>query len=114
MILHIAGGAAWQAAQPSGRYLPAGYWQDGFVHCSDPAQVVRVANARFRGAGGLVLLCIDERRLAAPVRYERADDAAEDFPHVYGPIEVAAVIAVLPFTPGPRGFELPELPELPQ
>lgn len=113
MILHIADGADWRAAQPDGRYLPAGYRQDGYVHCSDPGQLVGVANARFRGVPGLVLLCIDEGRLAAPLRRERAADAPEDFPHVYGPIEVAAVLAVLPFAAGPRGFEPPDLPDLP-
>jgi uncharacterized protein (DUF952 family) len=107
VILHIADGAAWGAALASGRYLPSDYRRDGFVHCSDPDQVVRVANQRFRGVGNLVLLYIDPSRLSARVYYENAEGDEELFPHVYGPIEVAAVSRWVPFREGPDGFELP-------
>jgi uncharacterized protein (DUF952 family) len=70
--------------------------------------VVRVANARFAGAGDLVLLCVAVDRLAAPLRYERGDPGSDEvFPHLYGPLEVDAVVRVLPLEEGPGGFALP-------
>jgi len=57
----------------------------------------------------LVLLCIDARQLSSPVIYEDCYEAGETFPHIYGPIDRAAVVAVVPFPAGPDGdFSLPE------
>jgi uncharacterized protein (DUF952 family) len=76
--------------------------------------VVRVANARFAGARDLVLLCVAVDRLVAPLRYERGDPGSvELFPHLYGPLEVDAVVRVLPFLEGPDGFALPACPDPP-
>jgi uncharacterized protein (DUF952 family) len=76
--------------------------------------VVRVANARFAGARDLVLLCVAVDRLAAPLHYERGDPGrAELFPHLYGALEVDAVVRVLPFVEAPDGFSLPACPDPP-
>ena len=57
----------------------------------------------------LLLLAIDETRLSAEVRYEDAGDGRL-FPHIYGPLEVEAVIEVVEFQPNPDGsFDLPEV-----
>jgi uncharacterized protein (DUF952 family) len=70
--------------------------------------VTRVANARFRGADDLVLLCVAVDRLRAPLRYEPGDPGSDElFPHLYGPLEVGAVVRVLPFAEGAEGFALP-------
>jgi uncharacterized protein (DUF952 family) len=70
--------------------------------------VARVANARFRGAPDLVLLCVAADRLGAPLRYEQGDPGSDElFPHLYGPLEVAAVVRVLPLVEGVDGFALP-------
>jgi uncharacterized protein (DUF952 family) len=83
--------------------VPEGFAAEGFVHCSEPDQVVRVANARFAGRTDLVLLWISVAALSAPVRYENLEGGDELFPHVYGPIDLDAVIAVTPFRPGADG-----------
>jgi uncharacterized protein (DUF952 family) len=70
--------------------------------------VTRVANARFRGTDDLVLLCVAVDRLEAPLRYEPGDPGSDElFPHLYGPLDVGAVLRVLPFAEGPEGFALP-------
>ena len=43
------------------------------AHCSDHNQVIRVANAIFRGQDGLLLLRIESERLSSPVVYENLD-----------------------------------------
>jgi uncharacterized protein (DUF952 family) len=107
-ILHITTAAAWEDARTAGTYRPPSLASEGFVHCSSADQVARVADAAFRGGDDLVLLCVETERLGAPVRWERPGDSAESFPHVYGPIEPDAVIAVVAFPEGPDGFELPD------
>ncbi len=106
-ILHITRREQWEYAQHAGSYHGDTLDTEGFIHCSTPHQVVRVADARFRGQHGLVLLCVDPARVRPEIRYEPAEDA-ERFPHIYGPLNTNAVIAVLGFEPDPDGgFALP-------
>lgn len=59
-------------------------------------------------ADDLVLLVIDADRVEAPVAYEPPEAGVEDFPHVYGPIPVTAVVDVRPVTRDATGrFVLP-------
>jgi uncharacterized protein (DUF952 family) len=108
VIFHITTRGAWEAAERTGSYVPAAYEADGFIHLSDPGQVARVANARFAGARDLVLLCVAADRLAAPLRDEPGDPGSDElFPHLYGPLNLDAVVRVLPFVEGADGFALP-------
>jgi uncharacterized protein (DUF952 family) len=102
-LLHIATAAAWATAREQGQYVPEAFATEGFVHCSEPEQVVRVANSRFVGRTDLVLLWINVARLAARVVYENLEGGDEVFPHVYGPINLDAVVAVTPFRPDADG-----------
>ena len=52
----------------------------------------------YAGASDLVLLHIDEQLLTSPVVYEQLPGAPEPFPHVYGPINLAAVVTAEPLT----------------
>lgn len=114
MILHIAERGDWESAQRGGEYRPARFADDGFIHCSTPEQVLSVANAFYSGRGGLVMLVIDERRLQAGLRWEppaEAPTSAVLFPHIYGPLNLDAVVRVLAFEPNAEGeFSLPALP----
>ena len=53
------------------------------------------------GPHDLVVLVVDPDRLTAPVRFEAMEPGGEEFPHVYGPIPVDAVVDVEPWAPGP-------------
>ena len=114
VILHIAEGPAWERAVAEGRYRGDTLDTEGFIHCSEPHQVIGVANAVFRGRRGLVLLAIDTARLASELRREALEPGAEEFPHIYGTLNVDAVVEVYTFEPEEDGtFRLPllELPE---
>jgi uncharacterized protein (DUF952 family) len=100
-IFHITPATAAEAARSSGSYEDPSLTGEGFIHCSFREQVARVADAFYAGRTGLVLLEIDPPRLSSPLHVEEAD--GQRFPHVYGPINWDAVVAVLPFEPGPDG-----------
>lgn len=116
ILFHITTHHDWAIALAAGAYRPASLALEGFIHCSTSAQATATANRYFAGRDDLVLLCIDDTQLGAPLRYEpplapnpgpnpRAD---ERFPHLYGPLELSAVLRVVDFPPGPDGsFELP-------
>ncbi len=111
MILHITTRAAWEDAQAARVYRAPSLETEGFIHFSTAAQVTRVADAFYRGEPDLVLLVVDPARLLAPLRYEPpAEDATspERFPHLYGPLNLDAVVSVVPFPPDDDGsFSLP-------
>jgi uncharacterized protein (DUF952 family) len=106
-IFHIARSPDWQRAQAAGDYRPPSLDTEGFIHLSTAAQVAPVANARFRGTPGLVLVRVAPDRLHAPLKYEVPDDSPERFPHLYGPLNLDAVEDVTPFLEGPDGFAPP-------
>lgn len=115
IILHIAERPAWDAARAAGAYRPASLDAEGFIHCSTVHQVVETAHRFFAGRTDLVLLCIDEARCRAPVKYEPPADTGRDpaagalFPHIYGPLPPDAVVGVVPFPADGAGrFALPE------
>ncbi len=113
-ILHIIPRAVWEQAQANDYYRGDTLDSEGFIHFSTPAQVVMVANARFRGHTGLLLLVVDPGLLTAELRYEAPfeasspSEAAEQFPHLYGPLNLNAVVRAMPFEPNADGmFSLP-------
>ena len=104
-VLHLTTRREWDDARTTGTYAPAGYAAEGFVHCSTPDQVVGVANRFYRGAGDVVLLEVDAARTGAPLRWEPGADRPDElFPHLYGAVPVAAVVAVHDFPEGPDGW----------
>ena len=108
LILHITTAAEWQAAQAAGSYQADSLASEGFIHCSMAQQVVATANAIFPGRAGLLLLAIDAARRTAPLRYEDCYETGQQFPHIYGPLNLDAVVAVHDFPPTPAGsFNLP-------
>ena len=108
LMLHITTASEWEAAEAAGEYRAPSLDTDGFIHCSTPAQVVHVGDWFYRDIPDLMLLCIDPARLTSDVLWEASADAfAGEFPHVYGPIALAAVRAVVPWSRGENGFEIP-------
>lgn len=111
LILHLTTPEAWRTAQQTGEYRAPTLETEGFIHCSLPEQIARVANAWFAGWEDLVLLILDGSRLRPEVRFEPGADRAEElFPHVYGPINLDAVIQAMDYHPASNGrFEPPEI-----
>ncbi|HEY3344638.1 MAG TPA: DUF952 domain-containing protein [Anaerolineaceae bacterium] len=97
VIYHIASIAAWENLG-DGAYRGDTLESDGFIHCSTREQALRTAERYYKGRTGLALLEIEEARLAAPLRYE-VSTGGDLFPHIYGPLNRDAVVAVYPFEP---------------
>ncbi len=108
LILQIVSRQDWEEAQQKGVYKTASLTAKGFIHCSKVSQVLGVANYLFKGQEGLVLLCIDPEKLIPELRVE-ALGLPETYPHIYGELNLEAVIKVIDFPPEPDGlFQLPE------
>lgn len=94
MIYHVTTSEEWEQAQSTGAYEAASLSVEGFIHCSTEKQVDGVLQRYFAGKKDLVKLFIDESKLAAPLKYELAPSVNEAFPHVFGKINLDAVVAV--------------------
>jgi uncharacterized protein (DUF952 family) len=105
-ILHITTDAGWAQAQRDGRLVTPSLAEEGFIHCSTHAQVEGTANRIFRGSGDLLLLEVDPDRLTAPLQWERATDVGDEFPHIYGPLNLDAVVGTRPLPESAEGYTL--------
>lgn len=108
MILHITTPDAWTQANVEGRYRSASLATEGFIHCSTLRQIAATANKHYAQRPGLLLLYIDESRLTAELRYEDLN-VGDLFPHIYGPINLDAVIKVANYEPGEDGIFTPPI-----
>lgn len=104
LLFHITTRAAWDRSQAARSYRAASLDTEGFIHLSTEEQWRHTLYRLFRDVDDLVILRIDPRRLAAELRYERAADTGEDFPHLYGPLETDAVVSI---REAPRMVALP-------
>jgi uncharacterized protein (DUF952 family)/GNAT superfamily N-acetyltransferase len=112
-LLHLTTPATWRAALAVGAIHPT---VAEFVHLSTAEQVALPANRLHPGEPDLYLLAIDPDRVGVPIKWEPgvpSDPASLRFPHAYGSVPTAAVLAVLPYRPDPEGvFGAPALPPL--
>jgi uncharacterized protein (DUF952 family) len=70
--------------------------------------VVEVANSNFIGVGEIVLLCIDPSKVAVQIKWEDLKNRGIKFPHIYGELNLDAIVEVLDFPTNNDGtFVLP-------
>lgn len=107
-ILHLCTRADWEVAQKAGEYRAASLDGEGFIHCSRPDQILKVVNTFYQQIPNLVLLWLEPEKIAAEIRWEVAD--GDEFPHIYGPLNLDAVACVCDFLPDADGVyrTLPE------
>jgi uncharacterized protein (DUF952 family) len=110
MIYHITRKKDWETARKAGVYQGDTLDTEGFIHCSDEQQVLIVANSRFKGQTGLVLLVIDPDRVAPKIVRENLAGGDTLFPHIYGSLNLDAVLDVATFELGKNDFfDLPTI-----
>lgn len=86
----------WDAFRAAGQTFGAPVdLADGFIHFSTAAQVTETAARHFAGESDLVLVSLDATRLGAALKWEPARGGAL-FPHLYGPMPLAAVMWAKP------------------
>ena len=67
---------------------------EGFIHCSSAHQWAAVRDRFYADVDLLLLLHVDEALVDCPVVWEQLGDAPAEFPHLYGPLPLAAVVRV--------------------
>ena len=95
IIYHLTSREGWAAGQAAGEYAAPSLADEGFIHCSgDEDQTLRVAQRLYAGLADLLVLDVETGKLNAEVKREISARSGEMYPHVYGTINLDAVVRV--------------------
>ncbi|MEP7146226.1 MAG: DUF952 domain-containing protein [bacterium] len=109
MIYHIAQRKEWEDSLKNKWYETASLSSEGFIHCSPLEKLEESANNFFRGMNDLVLLCIDEDKVESFIAWEDLYNTNFDFPHIYGKLNLDAVMRVFEIKRNDHGiFTFPD------
>ena len=91
-IYHITTKLAWEFAVENEFYKADSLDTEGFIHCSTAEQVQGVLERYYKGVNNLIKLVIDTNKLTHKLVYENAPSINQEFPHIYGVINIDAVV----------------------
>jgi uncharacterized protein (DUF952 family) len=96
----------WETADWDGPLGAPSLADEGFIHCTDGADaMVATANRHYAAdPRAFVVLTIDLDRLSSPWR---VDDPDRIYPHIFGPIDRAAIVSAVPAPRDASGTFLP-------
>ena len=91
LIYHIVLPELWERVNGNTFYEAGSLAIEGSIHCSYEDQLESVLGRYYADAEEVVILTIDTNRLTSPLVSEPSTNN-EPYPHVYGPINLDAVI----------------------
>ena len=95
-IYKICTAAEWRDAERAGVYRGSTVdRRDGFIHFSTAEQAAETAAKHFAGQRDLMLVSVDVAALGDRLKWEPSRGGSL-FPHLYGELELAAVLRVEP------------------
>jgi uncharacterized protein (DUF952 family) len=106
LTFHLTPADWWAASAPDVPLSAPWFAKEAFIHCTTGAdEMVSTANRHYRSdPRDFVVLTVDLDRLTSPWR---ADDERRIYPHVFGPIDRAAILEVRPMPRRPDGTFVP-------
>ena len=94
MIYHVVTKTLWLEALQQGYYEASSLSIEGFIHLSKKEQVAGVLQRYYKNITDLLLLHVDENKLAAELKYELSPSVNEEFPHLFGRLNLDAVVDI--------------------
>ena len=96
-LYHLALPAEWQQAKQQGMYERStrgrSLQEEGFIHLSGAHQVAATHGRFYGDLDGVLLLTVDPHRLPSDQLKLEPIPTGEEFPHLYGPLPLDAVLA---------------------
>lgn len=94
VLYHIIRADEWDKVKDERSYAPDSLKTEGFIHCATEVQLVEVADVFFRGEKDLRILSIDSDLVGSEIVYEDLYETGKLFPHIYGELNLDAVVKV--------------------
>ncbi len=94
-IHHLASLEDW-GQRTDEHYEPAGLAGEGFIHLCTREQLPGVVERYYQGRSDLILVTVSVDRLDDLV-WEDSTGTGERFPHLYGRLNLSAVVSSAPF-----------------
>lgn len=106
LTYHLTPREWWEAAGPDAALGAPSLAAEGFVHCTDgTANMVATANRHYAAdPRDFLVLTLDLALVTSPWAVE---DVGRIYPHVFGPIDRAAIVSVVPAPRATDGAFLP-------
>jgi uncharacterized protein (DUF952 family) len=94
LTFHLTPEPWWDAADPTLPLRAPSLDTEGFIHCTDgAAEMVATANRHYAAEpGAFVVLTVDLEQVTSAWRVE---DPGRIYPHIFGPIDRSAIVAVV-------------------
>ena len=101
-IYHMAPVGSWPP--PAASYRAPSLESEGFLHCTaGERNLIGVASRYYAGEpGDWLVLVIDPATVTAEIRWQVQPDGLA-YPHIHGPLNLDAVVEVLPFPRDAKG-----------
>lgn len=114
MIAHCMKKSQWNRIKDEAYWGRENIEAEGFIHCSPVKYLWRVLPNFEKEEEELVIVCMDETKLEAEVRYEDDGNCGRSYPHIYGVINSDAVMMVLDYLKDEHGHYIknPELDDI--
>ena len=91
-IYHVVPEGLWESFRGSA-YETENLDAEGFIHCSFAEQINEVLKRYYSDAKRVMIIEIDPSKLRSKLVVE-SSTGGENYPHVYGPINIDAVVGV--------------------
>jgi len=104
IIVHACTNEDWLKAKENGIYKTESLESQGFIHFSGPNTIQFVANSHWMGRKDIILLIVDSEKVNPEIKYEIDPGSGRFYPHIYGPLNLDAVIKVIDYLPNEDGF----------
>ncbi|PGK38531.1 hypothetical protein CN907_14550 [Bacillus anthracis] len=108
MVTKVITKRNWEIAKINGEINEVSLKEEGFIHCSFLEQALKVAEKYFIHEEDVLLLTIDPSLVKAEIKYELASNGQE-YPHVYGVINIESIVNVTTFIKEDGEFILKEV-----
>lgn len=97
IILHCLTQQEWETVKKDKYYGKELLDSSNFIHCATIQDFWRVAPYFKEIKEPLLLLCIDTDKVEAEIKWEDDGNYGREYPHIYGELNLDAIVDVLPF-----------------
>lgn len=94
-IYLLMGQAEYQHAKVAGALTRSSLDSEGFIHACAKSQLARVSNKHYVNVADLLVLSVQKDKVSVEIKWEPATGGL--YPHIYGPMNMDAVVNVESF-----------------